>query len=128
MTDAAEGPDDAIRAVVVLTDGRANQGTFGLDDLIRMSSRDEGRVKEFDGFENDEWALMADGSRVEKAHLIGDQLAIETRHPIQVFFIGIGGDADLEVGRMLAQASGAEFQGVTEKDLARVLEEFSKYF
>ncbi len=128
MIDAAEGPEDAIRAVVVLTDGRANQGTVGLDDLIRMSSRDEGRVEDFNGFENDEWALMADGSRVEKASLIGDELKIKSRHPIQVFFIGIGGDADLEVGRMLAEASGAEFQGVTEKDLAKVLEEFSKYF
>ena len=37
-------------------------------------------------------------------------------------------DADMEVGRMLAQATGAEFQGVTDKDLAQLLEEFSKYF
>ena len=51
-----------------------------------------------------------------------------SQHPIQIFFIGIGDDADLDVGRMLAQATGAEFQGVTEKDLASVLEEFSKYF
>ena len=29
---------------------------------------------------------------------------------------------------MLAQATGAEFQGVTEKDLSSVLAEFSKYF
>ena len=29
---------------------------------------------------------------------------------------------------MLSEATGAEFQGVTEKDLAKVLEEFSKYF
>ena len=28
----------------------------------------------------------------------------------------------------LAEATGAEFQGVAEKDLASVLEEFSKYF
>ena len=55
-------------------------------------------------------------------------MALASRHPIQIFFIGIGGDADLDVGRMLAGATGAEFQGVTEEDLASVLEEFSKYF
>ena len=42
--------------------------------------------------------------------------------------VGIGDDADLQVGRLLAEATGAEFQGVTEEDLANVLEEFSKYF
>ena len=128
MSDAAEGPEDAIRAVVVLTDGKANQGVVGLDDLIRMSAKDERRVEEFNGFEDDEWALVAGGGSVEKGSLIGDELAIETRHPIQVFFIGIGADADLDVGGMLAGATGAEFQGVTEEDLAKVLEEFSKYF
>jgi hypothetical protein len=34
----------------------------------------------------------------------------------------------MEVGRILAEATGAEFQGVAEEDLANVLEEFSKYF
>ena len=34
----------------------------------------------------------------------------------------------MEVGRILAEATGAEFQGVTEEDLAEFLEEFSKYF
>ena len=36
MTDAAEGEKAAIRAVVVLTDGRANRGQTGMDDLIKM--------------------------------------------------------------------------------------------
>ena len=128
MSDAAEGPEDAIRAVVVLTDGRANQGTVWLDDLIRMSTGDERRVEVFEGSIDDEWAVVAGGGRVPKSSLIGDELAIETRHPVQVFFIGIGADADLKIGGMLAGATGAEFQGVTEEDLAKVLEEFSKYF
>ena len=128
MTDAAEGPEDAIRAVVVLTDGRANRGQVKLHDLIRMSSRDERPVQRFEGFENDAWAVSSGGERIEKADLIGGELALASRHPIQVFFIGIGDDADLDVGRMLAEATGAEFQGVAEKDLASVLEEFSKYF
>ena len=114
--------------MVVLTDGRSNQGTVWLDDLIRMSTRDERRVEVFEGSIDDEWAVVAGGGRVPKSSLIGDELAIETRHPVQVFFIGIGADADLEVGGMLAGATDAEFQGVTEEDLAKVLEEFSKYF
>ena len=65
-----------------------------------------------------------------------------TRHPVQIFFIGIGTDADMEIGRILAEATGAEsekgveLQGgatvqrvrrVRDVDIARVLEEF-KYF
>ena len=65
---------------------------------------------------------------VEKGDVTGSSLAIETEHPVQIFYIGIGDDADLDVGRMLAQATGAEFQGVAEEDLAAVLAEFSKYF
>jgi hypothetical protein len=47
---------------------------------------------------------------------------------LAILFIGIGDDADLQVGRLLAEATGAEFQGVAEDDLANVLAEFSKYF
>ena len=68
------------------------------------------------------------GRGVSIQDVIGNSLAIETDHPIQIFFIGIGDDADLDVGRMLAEATGAEFQGVAEDDLAEVFEEFSKYF
>jgi hypothetical protein len=65
---------------------------------------------------------------VPKADIVGSSLRLSTRRPVQVFFIGIGKDADMDVGRMLSEATGAEFQGATEKDLANVLEEFSKYF
>ena len=41
MTDAAQGDERAIRAVVVLTDGQANRGTTVLHDIIRMESRKE---------------------------------------------------------------------------------------
>jgi Ca-activated chloride channel family protein len=128
MTDAAEGGADAIRGVVVLTDGKANRGPTRLHDLIQMMSTKEVPIKEFQGFENDTSAVDKDGGRVDKAAVVGMGLAIKTRHPVQVFFIGIGADADMQVGRVLAEATGAEFQGATEKDLANVLEEFSKYF
>ena len=128
MTDAADGEDAAIRAVVLLTDGRANRGVTGLDDLIRMESRNEEKIRQFRGFVSDDWAVEAGGRRVAKAKVVGRGLAMDTRHSIQIFYIGIGDDADMEVGRILAEATGAEFQGVTEDDLANVLEEFSKYF
>ena len=72
--------------------------------------------------------MDVDGRPVEKTTIRGAELLVETRHPIQIFYIGVGDDADIEVGRILAEATGAEFQGVTEDDLANVLEEFSKYF
>ncbi len=127
MTDAASGEADDIRAVIVLTDGRANRGSIGLDDLIKMMSRDEAPIEGYDGFP-ESVALDARGSPVAKEDIIGTGLALKTRYPIQIFFIAIGEDADIEVGRMLAEAMGAEFQGTTEKDLANLLEKFSKYF
>lgn len=47
---------------------------------------------------------------------------------VQIFFLGIGDDVDMMNGRILADATGAEFPGVAEEDLANVLEEFSEYF
>lgn len=126
LTDNATGDDNAIRAVVVLTDGQANRGTH-IDTLIRMISRNEVAIKEFRGFGGD-MAIEESGRSVSRQGIIGQGLAIQTNHPIQIFFIGIGKDADMEVGRILSQATGAEFQGVTEEDLANILEQFSKYF
>jgi Ca-activated chloride channel homolog len=127
QTDDAQGQANAIRAVVVLTDGLANEGETRLDSLIKMMSRNEVAIKQFRGFQNDT-AYDANGGQVQRQDIIGIVLAMKTQHPIQIFFIGIGKDADMDVGRMLAQATGAEFQGVTDKDLAQLLEEFSKYF
>ena len=127
MTDAAPGQADDIRAVVVLTDGRTNRGSTSLDDLIKMMSRNEVPLQVYEGFP-ESIALDTDGSPVAKEDIIGTGLALKTRYPIQIFFIAIGENADIEVGRMLAEATGAEFQGTTEEDLANLLEEFSKYF
>ncbi len=128
LTDAAAGEADAIRAVVVLTDGRANRCPTRLDDLVRMMSRSEVPIREFPACGDAAAAVDATGNAVDKEDVIGVRLAVPTRYPIQIFFVGIGRDADVQVGRILAEATGAEFQGVTEKDLARVLEGLSKYF
>ena len=58
--------------------------------------------------------------------MVGVELAAGS--DVQIFFIGIGDDADLDVGRILAEATGAEFRGVAAEDLALLLEEFSGYF
>ena len=128
MTDSAHGEAEAIRAVVVLTDGRANRCQTRLDNLIEIESRFEKPIRQFGGCESDSSAVDAGGNRIDMKDMIGTGLELTTRHPIQIFYIGIGEDADMEVGRMLAEATLAEFQGVTEDDLASVLEEFSGYF
>jgi Ca-activated chloride channel family protein len=127
MTDAAPGEPDAIRGVVVLTDGQATAGETQLDDLIQMISRDEVAIQRCTGFGGSQ-PLDAKGRSVAIDQIIGSSLAIETHHPVQIFFIGIGDGAHMEIGRLLAEATGAEFQGTAEDDLAEVLEEFSKYF
>ena len=128
MSDSASGDDNAIRAVVVLTDGQANRGETTLDKLISMMSLKEINISQFPGFEDDKVGVEEGGRTVPKSEIIGTDLVLSTKHEVQVFFIGIGQDADMQIGRMLAQATGAEFQGVTEKDLASVLASFSKYF
>ena len=128
MTDPAEGPDGAIRAVVVLTDGQANKGATELDDIIEIMSSAEKPIRQFSGFVGEKMGIDSDGNLVQKGQMIGIGLKGETSHPVQIFFIGIGEDADLDVGRMLAGATFAEFQGVTEEDLANLLAEFSGYF
>ena len=55
-------------------------------------------------------------------------MAIETKHKIQIFFIGIGDEVDLDLGRMLAEASGAEYIRTAEEALANVIDEFGRYF
>lgn len=128
MTDAATGDKDAIRGVVVLTDGQANEGQTELHELIRLMSNNEIPIQQFRGFQDDQAAVDEQGRHIDKKDIIGTTLDIEVHHSVQIFFIGIGEDADMEVGRMLAEATGAEFQGTTKKDLAGVLEAFSKYF
>ncbi len=128
ITDGAPGDENAIRAVVVLTDGQANRGATALHDLIQLMSNSEIPIQEFRGFQEDQTAIDEQGRPVNRKKIIGTTLSMETNHSVQIFFIGIGEDADMEVGRMLAEATGAEFQGTTQKDLAGVLEEFSKYF
>ena len=128
LTDAAEGAPDAIRAIVVLTDGQANKGDLMIHDIIQMMSLKEVPIARCTGRVDGGWCFDRNETPVPKTEVIGIKQATKTRYPTQIFFIGIGDDADLQVGRLLSEATGAEFQGAAEDDLANVLAEFSKYF
>jgi Ca-activated chloride channel family protein len=129
MTEAAEGQPNAIRALVVLTDGRATEGVTRLDELIEMRTPGEAYVV-YSGFEGDS-ARDELGNEVNPELIRGVRLVAPTRNPdqpVQIFFIGIGDDVDLNIGRLLAEATGAEFVGVTEEDLSNALEAIGIYF
>ena len=125
MTDAAEGEEDAIRGVVVLTDGQANKGEAHLDDLIQMISRGE-IVVDYPGMVGSS-PIDANGTPVNIEEVIGTSLAITTRHDVKVFFIGIG-EADMNIGRLLAEATGGNVVASPEEDLAKVLAEYVRHF
>jgi Ca-activated chloride channel family protein len=126
LTDAADGSENgATRAVVVLSDGQDNAISGArLDDIVTMS-RNEVHVT-WSG-RQDERPGADDGKPVAKRSVVGDGFRMSTRQPVQIFFIGFG-DADIDVGRVMAQATSAEFQGSTDEDLAAVIEEFGAYF
>jgi len=117
LVDQAPGPDDAKRVLVVLTDGQANEGRC-LSDIVSMTSSDE-RPVDFCG--------KNDSSSVDDEHIKGSALSINHEHEVQIFFVGFG-DSDIAVGRILAQATGAEYQASTDEALATVIEQLSGYF
>ena len=127
MVDDAPGDPEAIRGVVVLTDGEANAGKTNLSDLVRLTGRSEAAVPTFRGWADDRVATDANGAQVPVKDLIGVALASPTRHPVHVFFVGVG-EADVQVGRLLAEATGSSYQTSTEAGLAAALERLGRYF
>ena len=62
---------------------------------------------------------MADqctGDTVDKKDVTGIGAALETRRPVQIFFIGIGDDVDIQIGRMLAEAQTGARWGLERMD------------
>jgi Ca-activated chloride channel family protein len=125
LTDEATGDPAATRAVVVLSDGEATEGRC-LSDVVSMSSVHERSVSNFCGQEGDTPAEDGGGA-VAIGDVVGDSLLVPHDHDVQVFFLGFG-EADFDIGRILAEATGAEFRGSTQEDLAGVIEELSGYF
>jgi len=124
LTDDADGDPRASRAVVVLSDGAANTGRC-LDQVISMRLQREEAAASLCLVSGDPRST-SDG-RVEIGNVVGDDLVVPHQHRVQVFFLGFGA-ADIDVGRLLAQATGAEYRGSTQEDLAKVIEELSGYF
>lgn len=126
LTNQVDGDDRSTRAVVVLSDGEAMDGMC-LDQLVEMmSSAAESTISEFCGHDGDV-ARDDDGVAVDPADLTGVGLREPYGDDVQVFFVGFG-TADVNIGRVLAQATDAEYQGQTEDDLANVVENLSGYF
>lgn len=123
LTDQAPGEPDATRAVVVLSDGAATAGRC-LSDLIAMMSTTEQTV-ELCGLRRDE-ARTVDGD-IPIEEVVGDRLVVEHDNDVQIFFLGFG-EADVNIGRLLAEATGAEYQASTSDNLAAVIEGLSGYF
>ena len=126
--DQAPGDPDTIRGVVLLSDGQATTGARSMHDLVSMSSRSERPITDFSGWGRQTQGFE-EGTRqpVPKQEIMGTGLKLKTRHPVHVFFVGIG-EADLEIGRILAEATHSAFQGTTAESLANVLATFGKYF
>lgn len=117
MVDAVASDEEAIRGVVLLTDGVRTAGRVKLSDLVMLMTRNETVVSQFEGGENE-----------SKSHLLGTKLALTTKHPIHIFSIALGQDADHEVLRILSEATNSTFNKASDKDLAQILERFGKYF
>jgi Ca-activated chloride channel family protein len=126
MSDDTQGPDGATRAVVVLSDGYATAGGQ-LDQLVRMIDRKSEAGISWTGIGEALPSAESDGVVVAKGRVRGDKLLVSTAHPVQVFFVGFG-EADIDVGRVLAQATGGEYVGSTEQDLAAVITDLGPYF
>jgi hypothetical protein len=117
MADDAAVEGDAIRGVVVMTDGQRNNGRVKLSDLVTLTNRSEQPVTDFLGDEKE-----------SKTDLVGVKLGLPTKHPIHVFAVALGDDADFDVLRILSEATNSTFSRATDQNLQTILETYGKYF
>ncbi len=119
MVDSYDGmPGEAIRGVVLLSDGQVTAGQVGLSQLIRVQDRSEREAR-----------VGVTGGPDLNGY-IGGGMAVGTRYPIHIFSVGIG-DADWEALRILAEGSGGVVVRASDAQgagMVQVLERFSKYF
>ena len=111
----------------MLTDGKANRGET-LDQVISLLSKDEQAIRVCRGFESDASCSDVRGRQIAKKDLVGSSLAIRTEHPIHIFFVGIGSDADMDLGCAMAEATAGVCPRTSEQGVAAVLETFGRYF
>lgn len=126
LADRASAEPTAIRGVVVLTGGPANTGR-PLHDLIELASTDGRAIRACGGFSGGQ-CLDESGQLIDMTRVDGARLAIPTTNAVHVYYVGIGENADLEVGRVIADATGSDVVAAKVEDLARVVRTFSEYF
>src|SRR5207249_664882 len=103
------------------------------DQLVAMKDRHEADVQwcgKEAGTPGSSPAVNSVDKRVPKTSLRGDgrgALLLESAPSVQIFFVGFG-DADIDVGRLMAQATGGEYVGSTEADLAALIASLGQYF
>ncbi|MSQ14287.1 MAG: VWA domain-containing protein [Dehalococcoidia bacterium] len=114
-------PGEAIRGVVLLSDGAGNAGQVGLSDFIQVQNKQEQEVK----------VGVSGGPGVKDLLGAGFVSASKPGNPVHIFSVGIG-EADWETLRIFAEASGGVVVRGSQSGggdaLAQVLELFSKYF
>jgi Ca-activated chloride channel family protein len=120
MVDSYTGvPGEAIRGVVVLSDGEVTTGKVGLSQLIRIQDQQERDVQ-----------VGVLGGDILKDR-VGAGVAFPMKHTVHLFSVGVG-DADWEVLRVFAEATGGVVVRASDSSnatgLVQVLERFSKYF
>ena len=109
----------------MLSDGAATVGTC-LHTVVSMISGDEVLVSSFCGMDG-EIPVDDQGRQISVQEVNGGALQLPHEHEVQLFFLGFG-EADVHIGRILAQATGAEYRGSPDEDLTAVIEELSGYF
>ncbi|TAK21268.1 MAG: VWA domain-containing protein [Chloroflexota bacterium] len=128
MAAAAPVSGRAIRGVVVLAGGGATTGRH-LDDLVMMASHDGKEIATCRGFVGDTQCIDEVGRSVDRTNVRGLRLIADGGRSIKVYFIGIGMDeSELNVGRILAEATGSQLAGATSENLATVVGVFKGYF
>jgi Ca-activated chloride channel family protein len=127
MAARAPAPERAIRGVVVLAGGPASSGAY-LSDLVKMTSPG-GKEVPCRGFDREIQCIDENGNYVDRALVRGVSLTAVGTEAIKVYFIGIGmNQADLDVARILAEATRSNFVGTTTDDLPTVVGVFKGYF
>ena len=92
-----------------------------------MTSTAEVAIESYRGFDDD-FARDVRNRQVPKSNVVGTALVRTTQHRVRRSSSQSARTRIWTLDASSRGATGAEFQGATEEDLAEVLEEFSRYF
>jgi Ca-activated chloride channel family protein len=128
MSERADADPAATRAVVVLSDGVATQRQACLDSLVTLVDKGERPVTWCATDQVTDPQIAVDRSiSANDVRALGRGPLLEDAPRVQIFFVGFG-EADIDVGRLLAQATSGEYVGSTDEDLAAVIADLGPYF